>query len=251
MLWDEDDEFHEDPADADADAAVGDGDRLRREDEVAGGPNLSDRIGGLRLRFKELDGLPTGDFGEVRCAADDVDIGGGLCGGEFGGNSGGLDDRLGRRERPPGGGDAVCAPRAMLAASRAHVSAGLTAVEEGEDDGESDGVDDGLALGPREGCADGSELGDDVGKPDGELDGEEVGNLDGESVGALVALAKHLPFFHSQHLTPSFLALIQPIAAVKKMSVQNPFVFTNDPLCRTTGSKYLFPGASAQLHLKA
>ena len=34
---------------------------------------------------------------------------------------------------------------------------------------------------------------------------------------------------------------------MKKTSVQNPDVFTKEPLCRTTGSKYLLLGASAQL----
>ena len=58
--------------------------------------------------------------------------------------------------------------------------------------------------------------------------------------GALVVMyvkKGFLPFWLSIHF----------MAWLKKISVQNPLVFTKVLLCRIAGSKYLFPGASPQL----
>lgn len=105
---DDDDEDEHDDTD---DGGEGDGLRLRdlrrlplrRDDD-------DDSNFGLRLRFRPPPPLNiAGDFDEPRFG----DIGG-LCGGEFGGKSGGLDERPSRRE---GGGDAAWVLRLIFASS--------------------------------------------------------------------------------------------------------------------------------------
>lgn len=120
--WEDDDE--------DVTGGFGDGLRLRRTPPPL---MFSGRSGGLRARFSafllfldEGDALPSRFFGDI----------GGLCGGEFGGRSGGLDDPPMRDGRPDGGGDEACVLRAMLASTMWAIVEEV-AVDAEEEDGES------------------------------------------------------------------------------------------------------------------